>query len=28
MSALAVTQHKLHVDNTIADAGWFTSKSR
>jgi hypothetical protein len=28
MSAPAVTQHKLHVDNTIADAGWFTSKSR
>jgi hypothetical protein len=28
MSATAVTEHKMHVDNTIADAKWFTSKSR
>jgi hypothetical protein len=28
MSAPAVTEHTLHVDNTIAEAGWFTSKSR
>jgi hypothetical protein len=28
MSAPAVTEYKLHVDNTIADAGWFTSKWR
>jgi hypothetical protein len=28
MSAPAVTEHMLHVDDTIADAGWFTSKSR
>jgi hypothetical protein len=26
MSAPAVTENKLHVDNTIADAGWFTGK--
>jgi len=28
MSAPAVTEYRLHVDNTIADAGWFTGKSR
>jgi hypothetical protein len=28
MSAPAVTEHTLHVNNTIADAGWFNSKSR
>jgi hypothetical protein len=26
MSASAVTEHTLHVDNTIAVAVWFTSK--
>jgi hypothetical protein len=28
MSAPAFTEYKLHVHNTIAVAGWFTSKSR
>jgi hypothetical protein len=28
MSAPAVTVYKLHGDNTIDDAGWFTSKWR
>jgi hypothetical protein len=28
ISASAVTEHTLHVDNTIADGGWFTSKWR
>jgi hypothetical protein len=28
MSASAVTEYKLHVDNTITDAKWFTSKPR
>jgi hypothetical protein len=28
MSASAVTEHTMHVDYTIADAGWFTDTWR